>query len=410
MRNCKSGDGCPIVRRESVDTMAVPTPRLRLLLVTRNLPPLVGGMERLNWHMAQELAHRADVRVVGPRGAAALAPPGVAVEEAPLKPLWRFLLGAQWRALRRARQWRPDVILAGSGLVAPIAWLAARLCGARAAVYVHGLDIAVRHKVYRALWHPLIRRMDTVIANSNPTRDLAIAMGVRPERIGIVHPGVDVSTDALPPQAVAEFRVRHQLGQRPVLLSVGRLSRRKGLREFVSDVLPAVAAVMPDVLLLIVGDAPTQALHAQAQTPQSIQKAADAHGVGGNIKFLGVIVDRAELAAIYRAAHIHVFPVQHIPHDPEGFGMVAIEAAAHGLPTVAYATGGVIDAVAEGQSGHLVAPGDTQAMAKAILDTLRTPGALAASSRAFATRFDWPVFGDHVFRCIAPPSPGGPQP
>lgn len=45
----------------------------RILLITRNLPPLVGGMERLNWHMADELAKRAEVRVVGPVGSAALA-------------------------------------------------------------------------------------------------------------------------------------------------------------------------------------------------------------------------------------------------------------------------------------------------------------------------------------------------
>ncbi len=40
----------------------------RILLITRNLPPLVGGMERLNWHMADELAKQAEVRVVGPSG------------------------------------------------------------------------------------------------------------------------------------------------------------------------------------------------------------------------------------------------------------------------------------------------------------------------------------------------------
>lgn len=45
--------------------------RLRILLITRNMPPLVGGMERLNWHMADELAKRANMAVIGPRGAKA---------------------------------------------------------------------------------------------------------------------------------------------------------------------------------------------------------------------------------------------------------------------------------------------------------------------------------------------------
>ena len=53
--------------------------RPRVLHVTRNLPPLVGGMERLNWHIADELSRHADVRVVGPQGAAARKPVDVDV-------------------------------------------------------------------------------------------------------------------------------------------------------------------------------------------------------------------------------------------------------------------------------------------------------------------------------------------
>jgi phosphatidylinositol alpha-1,6-mannosyltransferase len=100
-------------------------PRKRVLIITRNLPPLVGGMERLNWHMAEGLSSRMDVRVIGPKGAAALAPTGVVVEEVSLYPLPRFLLESAMRALQLARRWRPDFVLAGSGLTAPLAWLAA---------------------------------------------------------------------------------------------------------------------------------------------------------------------------------------------------------------------------------------------------------------------------------------------
>src|SRR5690554_7939918 len=69
------------------------TKRSKILIVTRNLPPLVGGMERLNWHMADELSKFAEVKVVGPKGAAPLKPEAVTVTEVPLKPLSLFLLG-----------------------------------------------------------------------------------------------------------------------------------------------------------------------------------------------------------------------------------------------------------------------------------------------------------------------------
>ena len=368
-------------------------PRPRILIVTRNLPPLVGGMEQLNWHMAAEMAKYAEVRVIGPTGAAALAPSGVMVDEVPLSPLPCFLLGAQWKALRVAPRWRPHIVLAGSGLTAPLAWLAAKACRAKSVVYVHGLDMAVQHPLYRALWLPVIRRMDRVIANSQPTRQLARDAGVAEERIGIVHPGTALQHAEPDPEAIAAFRAKHQLSQRPLLLSVGRLSTRKGLREFVSDVLPKIVARLPDVMLLIVGDAPKRALHAEIQSAENIQSAANQKGVGGNIRFVGVIVDREELATVYQAADIHVFPVQHIPGDPEGFGMVAIESAAQGLPTVAYATGGIVDAVAEAKSGHLVPPGDGAAFADAVLRTMAERESLRVSAMDFAHQFGWPAIG-----------------
>ena len=81
----------------------------------------------------------------------------------------------------------------------------------------------------------------------------------------------------------------------------------------------------------------------------------------------------------------------------EGFGMVAIEAAAHGLPTVAFATGGIVDAVAPGQSGHLVPPGDYPALAKAALHVLADdPGAWQPRASAFAAQFAWPVMGQKL--------------
>lgn len=369
--------------------------RSRILLITRNLPPLVGGMERLNWHMAEELAKVADVRVIGPQGAAALAPAGVEVIEVPLRPLWRFLALAGIAARREARRLKPDIVLAGSGLTAPLALAGARTCGARAHAYVHGLDVAVRHPIYKLIWLRALRAMHGVIANSGPTKTLCRDIGISDEVLSIVHPGVDLPL----PEVASDFRKR-QFGDRRLLLSVGRLSTRKGLREFVAESLPAIVAKFPDVLLLIVGDAPTQALHAQAQTPESIQAAADAAGVGGNIRFMGVITDYQELGRIYRASDVHVFPVRDIPGDPEGFGMVAVEAAAHGLPTVAFATGGVVDAVSENHSGCLIAQGNYAEFARVVNQVLVAPAPMNVSCELFARRFAWSEFGRRVMAAL----------
>ena len=377
--------------------MADGSARPRVLFVTRNFPPLLGGMERLNWHLADELRQHCELRVVAPEGAARLAPPGVEVREVCLRPLHRFLVQAALRARREARAWRPDWVLAGSGLTATLAWGAARASGARAAAYVHGLDLSVAHPVYRALWRPALRRMDRIIANSTATARLADGLGIAAQRISIVHPGTELPD--FDQRARERFRQAHGIDPRaPVLLAVGRLTERKGLRQFVAEVLPSIVREYPGVMFVVIGDAPTNALHAQVQSPESIRQAAREAGVEGHLRLLGK-VDEADLHDAYFAADLHVFPIRELPDDIEGFGMVAVEAAAHGLATVAYACGGVVDALRDRTSGRLVTPGDTQGFADAVSRLLREPLA-AGCVRSFAQDFAWPCFGQGVMRAM----------
>ena len=111
------------------------------------------------------------------------------------------------------------------------------------------------------------------------------------------------------------------------------------------------------------------------------------------LQWLGSCTD-AELAEAYQAADVHVFPVRDMPGDVEGFGMVAIEAAANGLFTVAFDVGGVRDAIVVGASGTLVSAGDYEGFATEVLDTLRqAPIGQSARARAAVGRFSWERFG-----------------
>lgn len=371
--------------------------RPRILLITRNLPPLVGGMERLNWHMADELAQQNEVHVIGPKGAEALGPQSIRLTEAPLKPLALFLVIAFIKGLWISIRWKPDVILAGSGLTAPIAWLLARLCAARSAAYLHGFDITVNHRLYRKLWRPTFAKLNQVIVNSTPTQNLALAAGVSRNNIDIVHPGVRLPEEPLPSERIEIFKEQHDLAGKKILLSVGRLTTRKGLREFVELALPTIVESEPDTILLVVGEAPQSSLGAETQSMESIQTQAEQAGVAEHIRFLGVITERTLLATIYEAADIHVFPVRYIPDDPEGFGMVAVEAAAHGVPTVAFATGGIIDAVAVGKSGYLATAGNYAALTQLILQLLLEPKKInKRDTYSFAEKFSWRAFGTGI--------------
>lgn len=367
--------------------------RPRILHITRNLPPLMGGMERLNWHIADELSKQAEVKVIGPKGSHALKPENVGLTESPLKPLPLFLLVTAFKAFWLALRWRPEVILAGSGLTAPIAWLASKLCRARSAVYLHGFDITAPSRIYQNLWATSFKKLDHVIVNSTPTRQLALNAGVAENRIRIIHPGVTLPERPQPAEAIAAFKQRHGLEGKKILLSVGRLTTRKGLREFVELAMPAIVQQEPDCVLVIVGEAPRNSLGAGIQSRESIEEAAKARGLQHHLKFLGAIPDLA-LASVYESSDVHVFPVRHIPDDPEGFGMVAIEAAAHGLPTVAFATGGTIDAISQNRSGWLIPHHDYAELSRVILGSLdRRETSIKRNSRTHAQGFAWPVFG-----------------
>jgi phosphatidylinositol alpha-1,6-mannosyltransferase len=366
------------------------------LVITRNLPPLVGGMERLVWHIVDELNQDYCVHVIGPAGCKPFLPRGVTVGEVPLKPLYWYLLRAKLSTLWQVFCRRPHLVFAGSGLTAPFACIVAWLSGAHCVAYLHGLDIEVRHPLYRLFWRPFFRRCDRVLVNSRFTQQLAFKAGISPKRLTILHPGVELPDMRNAGRKRTDFRNRHNLGDSPLMLYVGRITARKGFAVFAGDILSRIIEQRPDAKLLVIGDEPVYALQYRRGERQRIMETLTANHLCNSVIFL-TDADDVTLSSAYFASDVLVFPVQERPNDHEGFGMVAIEAAAHGLPTVAFAVGGVTDAVADNLSGKLVAAGDNQAFSQAAIDLLDN----ASSERmeditTFAARFAWPRFGQRL--------------
>lgn len=162
----------------------------------------------------------------------------------------RFLVCALRLALTR----RFDAIHAGRALPEGlVAWLVARLSLRPVVIYAHGEELTGwgRGNKYKAMCFAL-RHADRVIANSDFTRDTLIGMGVRPERIVLIHPGVD-NERFRPGLPAGDLRARLGLGDSArLILSVGRLSRRKGFDTLIRS-LPALRARGVDVHLAIVG-------------------------------------------------------------------------------------------------------------------------------------------------------------
>lgn len=351
-------------------------------------------------HSVETLASNFNVMLIGPSGCGEFVPNNVAVIECPPSP-FRFLTAALIKGLRPVGKTSFDFVLGGSGLVAPVTWVFSKLAKARSFIFVHGLDLVVDNFMFQRLFVPFIRRHDRIIANSRNTRELAVGKDCSPDKVTIVNPGCAIPAESSLLDA-AESRARLGFEGNKVILFVGRMVKRKGLAEFLENAWPLIVAAEPEALLLVAGDSPDNALSQDPDGARRLVLAIKKFGVEA-VHFLGT-VDDDTLWNCYAAADSLVFPLIRVKGDVEGFGMVAIEAAASGTPTVAFPVGGVVDAVADGVNGILVPERDYEAFAEAVVSICRGGPPRRAECRKHAENFSWDAHGRNLLAVLDLPA------
>ncbi|WP_296284707.1 glycosyltransferase family 4 protein [uncultured Acinetobacter sp.] len=358
-------------------------------------------MERLNWHIADELSNAHQVMLISHTDARETAPLKTAFYSVPLNPLPLFLILAFFKTLWVCLIKRPDILFAGSGLTAPIVVFWAKIFRKKSIVYIHGLDIGTNNKFYNLFWIPFIKKANVVIANSSATYNICVKKKIKPTKLSIIHPGVSFPPLPINMKLVQQLKEQYQLNGKKVLISVGRLTQRKGLNEFIGYSFPQIVKNIPNVVLIVIGDTPNQSLKKTLQSKELILSTAQKHDIHDKIIFTGNINDDQILSSFYYLTDIHIFPVKYIVEDPEGFGMVAIEAAAHGTPTIAFATGGIIDAVKNNESGYLVETKDYVNLSTKVIKLLSSQSKISNEScQNFATNFSWENMGKKLNQLI----------
>jgi phosphatidylinositol alpha-1,6-mannosyltransferase len=244
----------------------------------------------------------------------------------------------------------------------------------------------LRYWAKKNLMPEILREARAVICNSSFSREKAHTAGAPSERLHVVHPCVEHERFRGPFET-RDLRERFGLEGKTVLLSVGRLTRRKGH----DHVLQALARLQRrDVVYLVLSDGELEReLHALTREL----------GLRDVVRFVGP-VPAHELPRYYAVSDVFVMANRTLPDgDVEGFGLVFLEASAAGLPVLAGRSGGVPDAVQENVSGLLV-DGSVTDLEKALarlIDDRALRERLGREGQAWvAERFSWEQAAERV--------------
>ncbi len=258
-----------------------------------------------------------------------------------------------------------------------------RALGVPFTVWAHGEDVSMymRYAVKRRLMPRVFGAAKAVFVNSRFTRARALAAGAPEARVHVVHPPVDA--DAFEgPFDTADLAARWDTAGRRVLLTVGRLTRRKGHDVTLRALARLRAAgALGDVRWLVLSD---------GELEGELAALARSLGLDDVVRWVGPVA-RHELPRYFALADLFVMPNRTLGDDDvEGFGIVFLEASASGVAVIGGLSGGVPDAVDDGATGLLVDGADEAAVADAIRGLLADDGrrrAMGANGRAWARRF-----------------------
>ncbi len=341
----------------------------RLLLITWNYPPKVGGMENLLYQLIQKIRSEIQVDVIAPFSEMKIpSVENVSVIRPQLKSLIWFFVFSLYQGLKSVRSSNHDVIFGGSVLVSPIIYLVGKLSHKPTVVYAHGLDLIFKNPIYQRVIQTILPYLDLVITNSSQTKRIAINKGVPAEDITIIHPGIN-TRDYEPSQDPGALKGAYDLENHKVLLYVGRLAKRKGVKEFIKYSLAEIIERHENLIFCVVGGDPEDSLTHQGSMSDEIRQEAENQGISDHVRLFGW-VDREVLLDLFSLCDVFVLPAIHVPGDMEGFGIVLAEANAAGKPVVSSKIGGIPDAVQDGKSAILVEPEDWKAFTQAVLQLL----------------------------------------
>ena len=345
----------------------------QVLFLTRKFPPSRGGMETFSFELTNHYTENFHVIHYGNKQRDI-------VWAAPL-----LLLRALFRRKKTTVYHLGDLVLA------PIAPLLKKITKKPIVATAHALELTHPNKLLRTLIDWSLPSIDHIVAVSDYTATLLKEHKVPITKISVITHGIQKkerrSHDS--DKKIIQKTLKLPSSDDPIILTVGRLVKRKGALWFIQNVLPALEKFHPTYILTSEG--PEQERIADYIHTKKIK----------NVILTGKISDTF-LEILYSGSDIFVMPNRKISGDAEGFGFVAIEAAAAALPVAASHIEGVPSAIHDQKNGILHEPGNIHEYIKTMTHWLENPEerkAFGKKARDYTEKhFSWNIVAQQYKR------------
>ena len=348
----------------------------KTLLLTENFPPKEGGSGRWFWELYSRLPNDKVLIVANdtPEGREFDNTHELDIVRIELESTeWGLAstkgLGFYWETIRKVlkliKEYGIEEVHCGrvipEGVIARALKL---LAGARYNCFVHGEDVetAATSREHSLLVKNVCKNASMLICNSENTANIVRKLGFDSgSKCEVLHPGVDTSRFEV---AAPDTSFRQQMGWsgKRVLLTVGRLQRRKG-QDFLIKSMPTLLNEFPDLFYAVVG---------RGECYDELISLVDQHELHDNVCVYPDMDDEA-LIKCYQQCDIFILPNRTIDNDIEGFGMVLVEAQVCGKPVIAGDSGGTRETMNIGKTGHIIDCSSTENLLNGLSPILRNP-------------------------------------
>lgn len=313
---------------------------LKILFIARNYPPVIGGLEKNAEDFYQNVSKLADLDLLAnPLGK---------------KHLPAFILKVIFFLIINANKY--DVIHFNDAVLSPVIPIIKAFSKAKVTFTVNGLDIVFSNFFYQVITPFFLRRADKIFPISAYTKRESERRRVDPNKMQIITVGINLSEQyKMEGVSHEDFLSKHSINirERKVLVSIGRLVARKGHAWFIENVFPNLPN---DFIYLIAGDGPER---------QKLLNLIHERGLAERIHAIGRVAEE-EKQIMFQIADLFIMPNISIKNDPEGFGIVLLEAGSYNVPVIATDIEGISSAVLEGVTGRLVPEKDVNRFIRAI--------------------------------------------